>query len=45
VPQVRRKRIGRDPLHPTRLYTIPMRRVVRFRVAKELDARLNGKTR
>lgn len=42
VPQVRKSKIGRNPKHPEAgTYTIPARKVVRFRVGKELDVKLN----
>lgn len=43
VPQVRKSKVGRNPKHPEAgTYTIPARKVVRFRVGKELDAKLNS---
>lgn len=42
VPQVRKSKVGRNPMHPEAgTYTIPARKVVRFRVGKELDVKLN----
>jgi len=42
VPQVRKEKVGRNPMRPEAgAYTIPARKVVRFRVGKELDGRLN----
>jgi len=42
VPQVRKSKVGRNPKHPEAgTYTIPARKVVRFRVGKELDVKLN----
>jgi integration host factor subunit beta len=43
VPQVRKGKVGRNPKHPENgTYTIPARRVVRFRVGKKLDLKLNS---
>lgn len=42
VPQVRKSKVGRNPMRPEAgTYTIPARKVVRFRVGKELDSKLN----
>jgi nucleoid DNA-binding protein len=42
VPQVRKEKIGRNPKNISAgTFTIPARKVVRFRVGKELDTKLN----
>lgn len=42
MPQIRKSKIGRNPKHPEAgTYTIPARKVIRFRVGKELDIKLN----
>ena len=43
VPQVRKGKVGRDPMHPENgAYTIPARKTIRFRVGKKLDLKLNS---
>ena len=43
VPQVRKGKIGRNPKYPEKgTCTIPARKVVRFRVGKGLDLKLNS---
>jgi len=42
VPLVRKSKVGRNPKHPEAgTYTIPARKIVRFRIGKELDLKLN----
>lgn len=43
VPQVRKGKVGRNPKHPENgTCTIPARKIVRFRVGKGLDLKLNS---
>jgi integration host factor subunit beta len=45
VPRISKAKVGRNPLNPSAgTYTIPAKHVVRFRVGKDLNTKLNPVT-